>query len=164
MSSPVTIFKVAARGDLTYLRQLLAPDAEVPVDFLNDWGVSALMCAAARGQEAAAALLLEHGARHDLQDAESGYTALHRAFYHCHLGVAALLVRAGANVEGLLDHEGLSPLALLQKRHGVTCPAVPRQPPSGDAFSWGQAGNVALVRAATCFPSVAFRRPAPMKS
>ena len=75
--------------------------------------------AALHGQEETVVLLLEHGASTTSQDAESGYSALHRAFLACKLSTAAALVRAGASVHTPLDHEGHSPLELFNRRWGV---------------------------------------------
>ena len=90
------IWRAARRGDLPLLRSLLDPSASVAVDAVNDYGVTPLMCAALHGHEAACALLLDAGARLEMQGDESGYTPLHRAFLRCHLNVGALLVRSGA--------------------------------------------------------------------
>ena len=98
------IWRAARRGDLPLLRSLLDPSACVAVDAVNDYGVTPLMCAALHGHEAACALLLDAGARLEMQDDESGYTPLHRAFLRCHLNVGALLVRSGAT--GKTPHTG----------------------------------------------------------
>ena len=100
----VDIWRAARRGDLPLLRSLLDPSACVAVDAVNDYGVTPLMCAALHGHEAACALLLDAGARLEMQDDESGYTPLHRAFLRCHLNVGALLVRSGAT--GKNPHTG----------------------------------------------------------
>lgn len=84
---PLDIWRAARRGDLGALRALLEPEAEVPVDACDDWGVTPLMCAALHGKEDACALLLNAGASLEKQDHESGYTALHRAFLRCELNV-----------------------------------------------------------------------------
>lgn len=61
--------------------------------------------AATHGQEAAVLFLLDVGASTSLQDVESGYSALHRAFLCCKLSTAAALVRSGASVHTPRDHE-----------------------------------------------------------
>ena len=110
-----TIWSLARTGATAELSKLVTdPDAEVPVDLADDHGVTALMHAAAQGQEECVCRLLEVGANAALQDRESGYSALHRAFLGCKLATAAALVRAGVSVHEPLDHEGLSPLELLR--------------------------------------------------
>lgn len=62
----------------------------------------------------------------NLQDTESGYTALHRALYSGNHRIALLLIKHGANALGRdtqdkaniapVDHEGLSPLDLLTQQ------------------------------------------------
>ena len=150
-----TIWAAARRGDLVALRALLSPEAEVAVDVLDDFGVTALMVrarasrarrlsshgqarssrvlarasqhAATHGHEAAVALLLEAGASPKLQCRESGYTAVHRAFLGCKLASAAALVRAGASVHEPRDHEGQGPQRRTQPHVDPTrwCVAVP---------------------------------------
>lgn len=142
------IFSAARHGQLDVLRSLLRPEAEVSVDLRNDFGVTPLMLAAEAGQDEAVSLLIEHGAQVGVQDFESGYSALHRACFRGQLGAVAILVRVGgASVEGPLDHEGLSPLALLQLVHGPPTPAADA-PVSGDVYTWGQAGCLPLGRPA----------------
>jgi len=134
------IFAAARLGQLDVLRSLLRPEAEVAVDFRNDWGATPLMLAAEAGQVEAVTLLLEQGARVETQDYESGYTALHRAFFRGQLGAAATLVRiGGASVDGPIDHEGLSPLALLQLCHSPSATACDHLV-AGDVYTWGQSG------------------------
>ena len=114
-----TIWSLARTGATAELSKLVTdPDAEVPVDLADDNGVTALMHAAAHGHEECVCRLLEVGANAALQDRESGYSALHRAFLGCKLATAAALVRAGVSVHEPLDHEGLSPLELLHMVYG----------------------------------------------
>ena len=65
--------------------------------------------AATHGHEDAVLLLLEAGANSAMQDKESGYSALHRAFLCCKLSTAAALVRSGASVHAPRDHEVRTP-------------------------------------------------------
>ena len=147
---PADIWSAAATGDLEVLQSLLAPEAEVDVDVLDDWGRSALMVAAMEGQTGAVQCLVEHGANAALQDDESGYSSLHRALLRCHLAVAAILVRAGAPMDAPLDREGLSPIDLLTTRFGAA-PSDPdvNVPAFGDVLTWGAAGGAALGRGVT---------------
>ena len=75
----VDIWTAAATGNVDSLRELLAPEAEVSVDIRDDWARTPLMVAAVHDQAAAAQCLIDAGANLTLQDAESGYSALHRA-------------------------------------------------------------------------------------
>lgn len=153
-----TIWAAARAGDCAALRTLLEPESECAVDELDDVGASPLHIAASRGHADSVALLLEGGADHALQDRESGYTALHRAFLGGNLATAAVLVRANAAVDAPSDHEGLSPLELLHACYGRSTRAPPRDdacpfasraaPASGEVYSWGDTSSVALGRAA----------------
>ena len=106
-------------------------------------------CAALYGQDEVVELLLARGVNIGVQDSESGYTALHRAFSRGHLTTGALLVQAGASVDSPLDHEGLSPLGLLCvcAEQGIVS-AAPDAPGGGFVMSWGASGSVALGRVA----------------
>ena len=81
--------------------------------------------AATHGQEAAVSFLLDVGASTSLQDLESGYSALHRAFLCCKLSTAAALVRSGASVHTPRDHE-VRPRAraILNLRAHAPTPAI----------------------------------------
>ena len=143
-----TIWSLARTGATAELSKLVTdPDAEVPVDLADDHGVTALMHAEAQGQEECVCRLLEVGANAALQDRESGYSALHRAFLGCKLATAAALVRAGVSVHEPLDHEGLSPLELLHKVYGERPLTSSARLPFGEVYTWGDAGCVALGRA-----------------
>ena len=115
------------------------------VDSRDCWGRTALMRAAADGNAAAISLLLDTGADVNLQDEESGYTALHWALFRCHLVAAAALIHRGARMHAPLDHEGLSPVELMLKRFGQQR-SVTSNRPLGDVLTWGHAGGAALGR------------------
>lgn len=66
---------------------------ETPPDDRNDLGETALHVAAAHGNDEAVELLLRHGADPLAADWESGWTPLHRSFYHQHLSTSLLLLR-----------------------------------------------------------------------
>ena len=108
--------------------------------------------AAAKGHEDAVMVLLDAGAAMTVQDLESGYTALHRAFLCCKLASAAALVRAGASVHEPRCHEGLSPLELLHKTYGRV-PSGALQAPPGEVYTWGDAGSAGTtIIAHACDP------------
>ena len=115
------------------------------VDSRDCWGRTALMRAAADGNVAAISLLLDTGADVNLQDEESGYTALHWALFRCHLVAAAALIHRGAGMHAPLDHEGLSPVELMLKRFGQQRSATSSRA-LGDVLTWGHAGGAALGR------------------
>ncbi len=100
-------------GDVQALKHALQQGANP--NLLADGGSSMLMLAAHRGQQEHVVLLLRAGAQLDLRqtqkDSERGDTALLRAFYGGHLGVAQRLVQAGASLQarnrwdwGLVQH------------------------------------------------------------
>lgn len=101
--------------------------------------------AATHGQEASVKLLLEAGASHTMQDIESGYSALHRAFLCCKLATAAALVRGGASIHSPIDHEGHTPLELLHRKWGRR--AASADAALGEVYTWGDAGCAGLGRA-----------------
>ena len=141
------LFAAARRGAVPALRSLLRPEAECDADLRDDWGQTALMLAAEAGRTDCVALLLAAGADVGAQDAESGYTALHRALLSGQVAAAAMLVRVGgASVDSPLDHEGLSPLALCELAHGPAETAEAAL--AGDVYTWGQAGGLPLGRPA----------------
>ena len=76
------------------------------------------------------------------KDAESGYTALHRAIYNGQIHVADYLLDRGAN-SALADHEGLTPfdLALLDKQTALDL--NPLSSPC-DVYAWGANANFNL--------------------
>lgn len=115
------------------------------VDSFDCWERTALMRAAADGQAATIGCLLDAGADVNLQDEESGYTALHWALFRCHLVAAAALIHRGARMHAPLDHEGLSPVELMLKRFGQQR-SVTSSRPLGDVLTWGHAGGAALGR------------------
>ena len=127
-------------------------ESGVAVDEANDHGVTALMLAASQGSEELVGILLERGADVTRRDAESGYTALHRALLHCHFTVAARLVQAGAGMDSPLDREGLSPLSLLRRLADeapiAACERCGGTSTAGYLITWGAAGSVAIGRGA----------------
>ncbi|CAM9471395.1 unnamed protein product [Chrysoparadoxa australica] len=77
---------------------------------LNSLGETPLHLAASHGLDEIVALLLEHGADTEIKDLESGWTALHRSFYHCNsLRVALLLLQRGAGLGDVLHTRNRSP-------------------------------------------------------
>ena len=88
-------------GNAQALAQALQQGANP--NLLADSGSSMLMLAAHRGQQEHVELLLQAGAQVDFRqtqkDSERGDTALLRAFYGGHLGVAQRLVQAGASLQ-----------------------------------------------------------------
>jgi len=83
----------------------------------------------------------------DVQDEESGWTALHRALYHGNVRVASLLMQAGAN-GALRDHMGRRAVDLVSRtlvRHADVVVADAGDYASyGHVFSWGNGSNYTL--------------------
>ncbi|KAL0052945.1 hypothetical protein WJX82_010178 [Trebouxia sp. C0006] len=88
--------------------------------------------------------LLEEGAAADAQDGESGWTALHRAFYWGNFRCAALLLAANAHLS-LTDHKGRTALDLLSEELKVF---MEHEQP-GLVYSWGNGANYQLGTGAT---------------
>jgi inhibitor of Bruton tyrosine kinase len=135
------LFLLARSNDDRGIEKLFIRDSG-ELDERNDNGLTALHICATYGCVEACAILLKLGAKHSLQDFESGWTPLHRAFYFGNLKVTLLLIRAGALIadegesrdwrtgvfsrrerwrsirnlstwKANIDHDGLSPLDLL---------------------------------------------------
>ncbi|TYZ58291.1 hypothetical protein PybrP1_003777 [[Pythium] brassicae (nom. inval.)] len=87
-----TLWAAAAANDAAAVERLLR-DALVPVDDTNDLGETALHLAAARGNDAAVRVLLQHNASLTAADWESGWTPLHRSVYNDRLSTTLLLLR-----------------------------------------------------------------------
>ena len=134
-----TLFMLARRNDDIGIENLIISD-NGELDERDDNGLTAIHICATYGSAEACAVLLKLGAKHSLQDFESGWTPLHRALYFGHLKVSLLLMRAGAlisdenndwktdifprrerwrSIRNLsswkpnIDHDGNSPLDLL---------------------------------------------------
>ena len=138
------------------------------LDERDDNGLTALHICATYGCVEACAVLLKFGAKHSLQDFESGWTPLHRAFYFGNLRVSLLLIRAGAMIadegetrdwrtgvcsrrerwrsirnlaswKANIDHDGLSPLDLLSSSLGENLLRSKRELLCTSVFSFGKA-------------------------
>lgn len=92
----MTLHEAAKLGDVEELKRLIAAGADVNI-VDEEWMCTPLGVAASHGQLAAAALLLNLGARVDDAGIE-GDTPLHDAAYAGHLEVARLLLAAGADI------------------------------------------------------------------
>ncbi|KAL0037443.1 hypothetical protein WJX79_008419 [Trebouxia sp. C0005] len=88
--------------------------------------------------------LLKEGAAADALDGESGWTALHRAFYWGNFRCAALLLAANAHLS-LTDHKGRTALDLLSEELKVF---MEHEQP-GLVYSWGNGANYQLGTGAT---------------
>lgn len=75
---------------------------------MDAYGYSALIYACRQGSYSVIKLLLEHGARPNVQT-KGGSTALHRASYHGHLQCVCLLLNSGAD-STLADSDGKTAL------------------------------------------------------
>lgn len=88
--------------------------------------------------------LLQSGATPDLQDGESGWTPLHRAFYWGNYRCAALLLAANAQLS-LADLKGRNALDLLSEERK----AFLEHQQAGIVYSWGNGANYQLGTGAT---------------
>jgi hypothetical protein len=94
------LWAAAAADDVSaVIERLKEPDAFV--DLRSSSGATALHACCSFGSLATARYLLEEaGADVHARDGESGWTPLHRAFYHGHTELALLLLQFGAALEG----------------------------------------------------------------
>jgi hypothetical protein len=97
------------------------------IDLRDGSGRTPLFAATGRGQDAIVRLLLSRGARQELQDSHSGYTALHWAVHCDDSSILALLCAApgAAAALALKSYRG-TPLALAIRRGHGACEAVLR--------------------------------------
>lgn len=94
--------------------------------------------------------LLEAGADPDARDAESGWSALHRALHWGQLRAAAALLAANASL-GLPDWRGRSPLDLLSaelKEFLAPAEGEGEGLRDGDVFAWGAPARAGSAAAA----------------
>ncbi|WFC95350.1 hypothetical protein MBRA1_001997 [Malassezia brasiliensis] len=96
------------------------------------------------GGEYLAALLTHPSVNVNVQDHESGYTALHRALYAGHLHTAITLLRRPDTDVRVRDHEGLTPLDLYNLTVPGTSPACADAAHGGELFVWGANRNFTL--------------------
>lgn len=96
------------------------------------------------GGEYLAALLAHPSVNVNVQDHESGYTALHRALYAGHLRTAITLLRRADTDVRVRDHEGLTPLDLYNLTVPGTSPARADAARGGELFVWGANRNFTL--------------------
>lgn len=118
LSSPLDRWTASARGDMRYLQTEISKCSSVkmwasitgnitPEEFVNapnQAGSPPLHIACSSRQLAAVQLLLHHGAKVTLKDAD-GYTPLHRAAQAGDVQIARELLRHGAAVDALGDFD-----------------------------------------------------------
>ena len=92
-----TLWSAALNGDGATVQYLLDVRG-VPVESRNQWGQTALHCAAEGGRQPVVALLLSRGARVHAID-YNACTALHLAAQYAHPGCAAELLRYGCPLD-----------------------------------------------------------------
>ncbi|KAK9788862.1 hypothetical protein WJX73_003208 [Symbiochloris irregularis] len=142
------------RGSLAHVQSALAVPGR-SVDWLDKDGSTALHHAVCRSHVPIVKLLLEAGASSNLPDSESGWTALHAAFYFGHLRVAASLFQHGCPPSlATCDFQGRTALDLLACC--ISAPA-PDTAMHGEAFAWGLGANYQLGTGAIGFHSTPVR-------
>src|SRR5665648_3969 len=88
--------------------------------------------------------LLAAGADPNAPDAESGWSALHRALHFGHLRAAAALLARGASL-ARRDARGRTPLDLLSCELRALIPAAG----AAEVLGWGNGGNYTLGTGST---------------
>ena len=123
-STTSSIWHACQSGDTVYLSLYLSTlhPSSLPseLNLLNSLYETPLHVASAHNQLACVLLLLAHHPALNLQDRESGWTALHRSVYRGHLAIACALTQAGADPT-VTDLDGLTAFDLLTTR---TTPAA----------------------------------------
>lgn len=79
----------------------------------------------------------------DIVDEESGWTALHRAFYYGHIRISSMLMSAGASTE-VVDMENRSPVDMVSKQLAQVANGCNQYEMHGHVFSWGNGSNYTL--------------------
>lgn len=111
------IYRIATNGELVLLEELLE---DIDINTVNSSSETLLHVAAEHGQLSVIELLIQKGARLDLQD-NKGQTALHRAASKGNTEIVRALTKAGAPIY-TLDLQGKTPIHLAaqnEKRHSV---------------------------------------------
>ncbi len=104
--APVSLYAVAARGEIDAVRKMIANGANV--NETDKEGSTPLHAAAYHGYADVMEALLDAGAKVDARDVY-GFTPLHAAAREGQLAAARLLVKRGANVD-LTEESGLTPV------------------------------------------------------
>ncbi len=98
----------AGAGSLGVVRFLASDAVGADINAARVNNFTPLHSAAMNGHEAVCALLVELGARLDVQTAPQGYAPLHSAAWGGHAGVVNLLLREGARTD-LVNYRGETP-------------------------------------------------------
>jgi hypothetical protein len=108
------LFAAIDQGNLVHLSHALRSGANADYQSAAApyYGNTPLMLAVVKDWAQAVEVLLDHGANPNLA-ANGGYTAAHRACYWGHEALAKLLIDRGADVSGVRNHSGHTPLQML---------------------------------------------------
>ena len=117
--STSSVWHACQSGDTSYLSLYLSTldpsSLSSELNLLNSLHETPLHVAASHNHLPCVQLLLAYHAQLNLQDRESGWTALHRAVYKGHLAIACALTQAGADPT-VADFDGLTAFDLLTTR------------------------------------------------
>ena len=105
-------------------------------------GRTALHVAASLGRIKTLQWLLLHGAQINAKDEESGFSALHRAFYFGQLEASKLLLDNNANLFNILDDDSMSAFDHLIQDRSYFCEVNPSLP--CEVYVWGSNPNYTL--------------------
>ncbi len=104
-------------GQLELVKYFLAQGAKVNQAAQNDFKVTPIHSAVAKGSYAITECLLAHGANPNLAQAK-GITALHSAAHQSRLDLVKLLVTHGAKVDAQME-DGQTPLSMAKKENAT---------------------------------------------
>jgi len=127
---------------------LIPPASPAEVNRRDDFGRTALHLACASTEGIAIdfvhALLSHPGLNVNLQDFESGYTALHRALYAGNLPIVLVLLRKADTDFRIKDLEGLTPFDLYNSTISGTNPKWTPEVGGSELYTWGVNRNFTL--------------------
>ena len=113
-TNELAFVQFAEEGSFEKVKQCL-DEGNVHIDSIDEYGMTALMRAAANGHEGVCDLLITRGCKLDMQD-EDGETALMKAARNGHIPTVIYLIEAGCDYS-LRNKSGKSALDFVKEKH-----------------------------------------------